>query len=200
VTENRARAAAAAGLPDPSTWAWLRQRHGRDVVTVDAGPSHPAPAEADAAVTAAPGRPLVVLTADCAPIALCARDAVAVVHAGWPGLRAGVVGAAVDALRAVAPRGPVRAVLGPCVHPARYEFGPADLDALVSRFGPAVAARTDDGRPAFDIPAAVRIALAERGVTDLDDVGICTSQSLDHFSHRRDGVTGRQALVAILDP
>ena len=141
-----------------------------------------------------------MLTADCAPIALCAANAVGVVHAGWPGLLAGVVGAGVDALRAVAPAAEVRAVLGPCVHPARYEFGAADLAKLVDRFGPGVAARTDEGRPALDIPAAVRVALAEAGVTDLVDVDVCTSASPDHFSHRRDGPTGRQALVAVIEP
>ena len=156
--------------------------------------------EADAAVTTVPGLPLVVLTADCAPIALCAANAVGVVHAGWPGLLAGVVGAGVDALRAADPEAPVRAVLGPCVHPGRYEFGVDDLAKLVDRFGPDVAARTDDGRPALDIPAAVRLALAAAGVVDVVDVDVCTSASADHFSHRRDGTTGRQALIAVLEP
>jgi YfiH family protein len=196
VAENRARAAAVIdGTPsDPSGWVWLRQVHGRDVVTVDEPPA--VVPVADAAVTARPGLPLVVLTADCAPVALVAPEAVGVVHAGWPGLEQGVLGAAVDALRNLSP-GPVRAVLGPCVHPARYEFGADHLARLVERLGPAVAGRTADGAPAFDIPAAVRVSLARAGVDDLDDVGICTSASPDHFSHRRDGVTGRQAVVVV---
>ena len=110
--------------------------------SVDAPPA--APPDADAAVTTRVGLPLVVLTADCAPVALVAPGAVAVVHAGWPGLEQGVLGAAVDALRARAADGPIRAVLGPCVHPARYEFGADLLDRLVDRLGPEVAARTDD--------------------------------------------------------
>jgi hypothetical protein len=204
VARNRAATAASLGLPDPAGWAWLHQVHGRTVVTTAGdraagGIGAPVP-EADAAVTTGPGSPLVVLTADCAPIALGTARAVGVVHAGWPGLLAGVVGAAVDALRAADPGGEVHAVLGPCVHPARYEFGAADLAQLVTRFGPTVASRTDTGTPALDIPTAVRVALAERGVTDLDDVGVCTSASPDHFSHRRDGVTGRQALIAVLEP
>jgi YfiH family protein len=200
VAENRRALAATLSLPDPGGWVWLRQVHGAAVVTVTGAPASGGPPEADAAVTTRAGLALVVLTADCAPIALCTPDAVAVVHAGWPGLLAGVVGAAVDALRVAAGGGEVRAVLGPCVHPARYEFGAADLARVVDRFGDAVAARTDGGRPALDIPAAVRIALAERGVNDVDDVGVCTSASADHFSHRRDGVTGRQALIAMMGP
>ena len=199
VAENRRALARELELRDPDGWVWLRQVHGAGVVAVDS-PQGVAPPEADAAVTTMPGLPLVVLTADCAPIALCAGDAIAVVHAGWPGLLAGVIGIAVERLRAFGSGGAIRAVLGPCVHPARYEFGDADLARLVERFGDAVAARTDDDRPALDIPAAVRVALAERDVTDLDDVGVCTSASPDHFSHRRDGLTGRQALGAVLDP
>ncbi len=179
---------------DPRRWVWLRQVHGDRVVTAEAAPAEVP--EADAAVTTTVGLPLVVLTADCAPVALVSPGGVAVVHAGWPGLELGVLGAAVDALRAVAP-GPVAAWLGPCVHPGRYEFGPDLLDRLVDRLGPEVAAKTDAGTPALDIPTAVRISLARAGVDDLSDVDVCTSTSPDHFSHRRDGVTGRQALVVV---
>ncbi len=182
------------GPAEPGDWVWLRQVHGHEVVTVDAAPA--TPPEADAAVTTAVGLPLVVMTADCAPVALASPGGIAVVHAGWPGLEQGVLGAAVDALRAVAP-GPVRAWLGPCVHPARYEFGADLLERLVDRLGPEVAATTDAGTPALDIPAAVRISLARAGVGDLTDVDVCTAASPDHFSHRRDGVTGRQAVVVV---
>jgi YfiH family protein len=195
VAENRRRTARAVGGPeDPARWLGLRQVHGHRVVTVDGVPA--APPEADAAVTAHPGLPLVVLTADCAPVALVAPGGVGVVHAGWPGLEQGVLERAVDALRALSP-GPVHALLGPCVHPGRYEFGPDLLERLVARFGPDVAGRTDAGTPALDIPAAVRVALARAGVDEFEDVGVCTATSPDHFSHRRDGVTGRQAVVVV---
>jgi YfiH family protein len=199
VAENRARAAAMLGVgpADPRGWVWLRQVHGREVVTVDAASAEPP--EADAAVTTAVDLPLVVLTADCAPVALASPGGVAVVHAGWPGLEQGVLGAAVDALRAVAP-GPVQAWLGPCVHPARYEFGPDLLARLVERLGPEVAATTATGTPALDIPAAVRVSLARAGIDELTEVDVCTASSPDHFSHRRDGVTGRQAVVVVRTP
>jgi YfiH family protein len=196
VAENRARLARSTrSTPDdPTSWVWLRQVHGDGVVVVDRAPG--APPEADAAVTAASGLALVVLTADCAPIALVAPAAVGVVHAGWPGLEAGVIGVAVDALRELSP-GPIRAVLGPCIHPARYEFGPELLERLVARLGPEVAGRTDGGAPALDIPAAVRRALDRAGVETVDDVDVYTAASPDHFSYRRDGVTGRQAVVVV---
>jgi YfiH family protein len=188
-------AAESASVPaDPREWVWLRQVHG---ATVAGGAPGDPPAAADASVTVTRRRPLVVLTADCAPIALVTDSALAVVHAGWPGLEAGVIAAAVDALRASG-TGSVRAVLGPCIHPARYEFGNDLLARLTSRLGDEVRSRTADGAPALDIPLAVRRSLELAGVDALDDVDVCTAASPDHFSHRRDGTTGRQAVVAVL--
>ena len=189
----------ALGIDEPSSWAWLEQVHGATVVSADDAARLDTPPRADAAVTSTPGLVLVVLTADCAPLALVSEDAVAVVHAGWPGLLAGVIEAAVAALRARG-SGRIRAALGPCVHPADYEFGRADLDRLVARLGSTVEARTRHGTPALDVPAAVRAALFRAGVDDLEDFDVCTFASPEHFSHRRDGRTGRQALVAILAP
>lgn len=198
VAENRQRLAHALALGPPDSWWWLRQVHGTSVVHA-ARPAPAEPPEADAVVTAEPGLPLVVLTADCAPIALASDTAVGAVHAGWPGLLGGVVEAAVEELRTLG-SGPVRAVLGPCVHPERYEFGDADLARMVDRLGAGVASQTDARTPALDVPAAVRAALGRVGVDDVDDVDVCTSASPDHFSHRRDGTTGRQGLVVVLDP
>ena len=196
VDANRALLAEAAGLVEPSRWVWLRQVHG-NCVHEATEPTSGKPPIADAAVTATPGLPLAVLTADCAPIAIACDDAVGVVHAGHPGLEAGVIEAAVAALREIG-SGPVRAYLGPCIRPARYEFGAPDLARLVARFGPSVEGRTHEGRPAFDVPAAVRAALTACEVEDLDDCGVCTAGSMAHFSYRRDGVTGRQATVVML--
>jgi purine-nucleoside/S-methyl-5'-thioadenosine phosphorylase / adenosine deaminase len=193
VRENRERLARAHGLPSPDEWCWLDQVHGADVVTVT-GPG--ARATADAAVTAVSGVPLVVLTADCAPIAIAADDAVGVVHAGWRGLLAGVVPAAVGALRAIG-SGRERAVMGPCIRAAHYEFGAEDLAAVAARFGDVVVGETADGRPALDLAAGVRAAFAECGIDDVDDDGLCTYTDARYFSHRRDGRTGRQAVVVV---
>ncbi|MEZ5169848.1 MAG: polyphenol oxidase family protein [Acidimicrobiia bacterium] len=178
--------------------AWVHQVHGSDVHVVGPGdlPGPGPTVEADALVTTEVGLPLGVPGADCALVALATTAAVAAVHAGWKGLAAGVMKAAVDRLRDVsAPADGVRAVLGPCIHAGSYEFDDAALDDLVARLGPSVRGATRDGAPAFDLPAAVRSELARAGVTDLDDVGVCTASSPDHFSHRRDAPTGRQAML-----
>jgi copper oxidase (laccase) domain-containing protein len=140
---------------------------------------------------------VAVLTADCAPVVLANDDAVAVVHAGHRGLLAGVIDRAVDEIRH-AGRGTVRALLGPCIRPARYEFGGDDLATLAAALGDEVVGRTATGTPALDIPAGVRVVLERAGVDDLIDTGICTAESVDHYSYRRDGTTGRQATVAVL--
>lgn len=192
VTENRRRVASEVGhAPDARGWAWTRQVHGAGVVEVDV-PGRGG--DADALVTAATDVSLVVLVADCAPIALVAGDTVAAVHCGWRGLLAGVVEAAVEAVRR---RGgePIRAVVGPCISAAHYEFGADELEQVTRRLGPAVRARTDTGALALDLRAGVRAALAAAGVVERTDVDVCTYESPDHFSHRRDGVTGRQGLL-----
>ncbi|HYV59927.1 MAG TPA: polyphenol oxidase family protein [Acidimicrobiia bacterium] len=192
VAENRRRVArAVTGDRDAHLWAWTRQVHGGRVIDVEA-PG--AGGDADALVTGSAGVSLVVLVADCAPIALVAGDAVGAVHCGWRGLTVGVIDAAVNEVRERG-RSPVRAVVGPCISPAHYEFGAEELEQVAHRIGPAVRARTAAGAPALDLRAGVGAALAAAGVADRTDVDICTYASADHFSHRRDGVTGRQALI-----
>jgi hypothetical protein len=63
-----------------------------------------------------------------------------------------------------------------------------------------VRGRTSDGEPALDLRAGVRAALAVAGVTDLSDIDVCTAASPDHFSYRRDGITGRQAMIVVREP
>jgi YfiH family protein len=188
--EVEARRRAVVDLP----WTWLRQVHGDRVVVVTE-PGGGAGQRADAAVTDRPGCALAVLTADCAPVALVAADGVVgVAHAGWRGLVGGVLERTVERMRA---RGAsdVRAVLGPCIRPGCYEFGADDLACVARRLGDGVRATTASGAPALDVPAAVRAALAQVGVADVDDVGVCTACSPVHFSHRARRELGRQALV-----
>jgi YfiH family protein len=196
VTENRNRIATDLGTPDPARWAWARQVHAAGVVDVDA-PGRAG--DADALVTASADLALLVLVADCLPVALVTGDAIAAVHAGWRGLLAGVVEAGVETLRRRG-AGRVRAVIGPCISPAHYEFGAGELDGVAGRLGASVRGRTADGADALDLRAGVHAALARVGVDDRTDVDVCTYASADHFSHRRDGVTGRQALVVARAP
>ena len=175
-------------------WTWLRQVHGTEVVRVDE-PGGAAGARADAAVTDRPGCALAVLTADCAPVALASPEGViGVAHAGWRGVAAGVVEATVAEMRALGAT-ELSAAIGPCIRPGCYEFGPAELDEVAARLGESVRATTTGGRPALDLPRAVRGALVRAGVDDVDDAGTCTACSAQHFSWRARKEQQRQAAV-----
>lgn len=175
-------------------WTWLRQVHGDRVVRV-AAPGEGAGEVADAAVSAAPGCALAVLTADCAPVVLDSPEGVfGVAHAGWVGLVAGVLERTVDAMRALGAT-EVAAALGPCIRAECYEFGPRDLDRVARRLGDGVRATTSSGTPALDLAAGVSRALERVGVHRLHDVGTCTACSPDHFSWRARGERQRQATV-----
>lgn len=203
VAENRRRVARAVAVRDDVSdddrdWVWLRQVHGATVVrATDARMSG---READAAVTRVAGLPLAIVVADCVPVALVTEEAVGAVHAGWKGLVAGVIERSVEAVRnggAMA----VDAWIGPCVMPCHYAFGADDLEQLVRRFGAGVAGRTRTDDPALDLPAAVEVALRRAGVERVQRSGLCTAHDAPRwFSHRRDGTTGRQAMVVARRP
>lgn len=185
-----ARRRAVVDLP----WTWLRQVHGADVVTVTA-PGGGAGTPADAAVTAAAGCALAVLTADCAPVALASPEGVlGVAHAGWAGLVAGVLARTVDAMGGLGATS-VSAVVGPCIGAECYEFGTDDLDAVAGACGPEARGRTADGRAALDLRAAVTTMLGRAGVDDVTHVAVCTACSAEHWSWRARREQHRQALV-----
>ncbi|MFI5864411.1 peptidoglycan editing factor PgeF [Streptomyces sp. NPDC051546] len=195
VRANRAAAAKALGIA-PDRVVWMNQVHGRDVAVVDGpwGSEQEIPA-VDAVVTARRGLALAVLTADCTPVLLA--DPVAGIagaaHAGRPGLVAGVVGAAVEAMVALG-ADPARMVArtGPAVCGRCYEV-PAEMREAVAEVVPAAYAETSWGTPAVDVVAGVHAQLAEAGVADLGRSSFCTLESRDHFSYRRDRMTGRLA-------
>jgi YfiH family protein len=185
-----ARRRAVADLP----WTWLRQVHGDGVVRVEA-PGAGSGTEADASVTDLAGSALAVLTADCTPVVLASAEGViGVSHAGWAGLLVGVVQRTIKEMRALG-ASQVQALLGPCIRAECYEFGAGALERFTDRFGPGVAGRTRSGTPALDLPAAVRAALGEQGVEEVDDVAVCTACSEDYFSWRARRELQRQAAL-----
>ena len=179
-------------------WSWLRQVHGARVVQVD-GPGGGAGETADAAVTRRHDGVLSVLVADCAPVALAAPEGVvAVVHAGWRGLVAGVIEAAVAAMRDLG-AGEVVAALGPCIHAECYEFGDDDLALVAGRLGDGVRGVAASGHAALDVPAGVKAALDAAGAHLAYEDARCTScHAADLFSYRARGEAQRQAVVAWL--
>jgi len=190
-----ALASACEGTPsDPDAWVLVNHVHGVEVLRLGTPPA--GRPDADGAATDVVGLPLVAIGADCAPIALANDTACAAVHSGWRGLEAGVVAEGVAAVAALG-SGPVRALVGPCVGAAHYEFGAEDLARLAATVGPEVVGRTHDGRPALDLRAGIHAALGACGVVEVLDDPRCTVADPTLFSFRRDGVTGRQGMVVM---
>jgi YfiH family protein len=173
VGQNRERVRVLAGA---ARLAQGRQVHGARIVVDGQGIE-----EADGQMTTRPGVAAIVLVADCLPVALGGPGAVAMLHAGWRGLAAGVLEAGVAAMG-----GAVAAAIGPGIGPCCYEVG----DDVRAVFG--TSERT------LDLKAIARARLAAAGVDEIHDCALCTACDAQRFfSHRRDrGVTGRQAGLA----
>lgn len=199
VAENHRRLALAVGY-DPNRLFQVSQVHGGDVhaVTASDDPAAlPARVQADALVARRPGDAVAIRVADCVPVLLADRRTghVAAAHAGWRGVAAGVVAAAVNDLR---PREPddLVAAAGPCIGPCCFEVGDEVAAQLVAATTASVRVATD-GRPHVDLHAAVRWQLERLGVLTVDVVGGCTRCDPErYFSFRRDGArSGRMVGV-----
>jgi YfiH family protein len=170
---------------DPETLALNYQYHSADVLRARPGARDD---RADGLWTDEPGLPVLALSADCLPIALArtngSEPALAVLHAGWRGLLAGIAQAGVGALGGR----PVAAIVGPGIGPCCYEVGPE----VSARFD---ADLTTNG--ILDLWSAAERALRRAGVAHVDRVDQCTRCNPElFFSHRRSGaVRGVQGVL-----
>jgi YfiH family protein len=197
VVENRRRLCEAVGAdPDAATMAW--QRHGstvtrarsRGIVTPGTVYDH-----CDGLWSDERGRAMLLITADCVPVAITRRPdpgvraAVAVLHVGWRGLLAGIVA---EGVRTLGP-GRLAAVIGPSIGPCCYEVGEEVAAPAREAFGADVA---HDSK--LDLWTSVERALRAAGCERVDRMDVCTSCDAGRFfSHRRDGGrTGRQGVIA----
>ncbi|MBI1377533.1 MAG: peptidoglycan editing factor PgeF [Frankiales bacterium] len=199
VAANRRALAAHAGV-DGSRLVAMAPVHGNAVAVVTGPTPGPVP-DVDALVTTVPGLALLVLAADCVPVLLAdsGSGVVAVVHAGWRGVRSDVVGETLRVMHdlGATPAG-LHALVGPAicgrcygVHEERYRD--------VVEVAPAAAATSAAGGRGLDLRAAVDERLARAGVAAERHLG-CTAETPALYSHYRDGVTGRHGGVVVLEP
>lgn len=193
---NRRRFAARTNLREPQ---WLRQVHGCEVVRLPHRDPQP---QADACYTTEPSVACAILVADCLPVLICDRDGTVVgaAHAGWRGLRAGVLEALVARLPVPAER--LIAWLGPAIGPADYEVGKEVREAFVEADPAATTAFVSrpNGRWLADLYALARLRLRRLGVASIHGGDRSTyAEGQTFYSFRREGVTGRfAALIALL--
>lgn len=198
IRENRRAVTALAGSPV----GFVHQVHGTTLLATTAADTEQRSTaglgelpQADGQLTTEPGCGLAALTADCLPVAVAGAGGVAMLHAGWRGLAAGILERGVERLRALGVGGRLSAAVGPGAGPCCYEVG-AEVHAAFAE----EPARVHRGAN-LDLPAIAARRLLQAGVAEVHEIGLCTicSDRELFFSHRRDaGVTGRQAGVAWL--
>lgn len=191
VGRNRELARQVCGLPAQP--AWLSQVHGTRVVEANAMPEAP---RADGAVTDRAGIVCAVLTADCLPVVLAARDGsrVGVAHAGWRGLCDGILEATVSAMHL--PAATLLAWFGPAISQPAFEVGGEVRERFIAADPEAAGcfAANDRGRWQADLYGLARLRLERLGITAIGGGDRCTfAEAGDFFSYRRDGRCGRMA-------
>ena len=191
VLENRARMAAALGV-EPRRLLTAYQTHSPNVVVAEAPWTTENRPRADAIVTRMRALAIGVTTADCGPVLFAEPRAgvIGAAHAGWRGALTGVIEATIAAMeRLGAAQRQIRAAIGPMIRQGNYEVGPdlverfrADDPASSRFFGPA----RRDGHAMFDLAGYIAARLKRAGITEVEDVGLCTYADPEQFfSYRR---------------
>jgi YfiH family protein len=159
----------------------------------------PVPIAADGHATALEGVGAMILSADCLPVALGCKGAVAMLHAGWRGLAGGVLEEGVRVMRELAGGEDLLAVVGPGAGACCYEVG-AEVHAAFAHDRPGTREHgSSRERGPIDLRAIAHERLLAAGVARVEDVEACTICDERFFSHRREGArAGRQAGIAWL--
>jgi polyphenol oxidase len=176
----------------------VEERGGSTAVRVRDGKGPPT-IEADGQATALQSQGVMVLTADCLPVALGSKSAVAMVHAGWRGLAAGILEEGVRAVRVLGVVDDIVAVIGPGAGPCCYEVGEEVHEAFGGAHGVENPHAQGTAARNIDLKAIARDRLLAIGVSEVRDVEACTICDERFFSYRREGArAGRQGGVAWL--
>lgn len=201
ITQNRQIIAQQLGI-EPQNLLSLYQCHSNKIITITDQTSDDARGlQADAMVTNVPGKALGILTADCIPVLFADHEKpiIGAAHAGWKGLRDGIIPATINAMRKLGASN-IIAAIGPCIQQSSYEVSAnfADDFPEITPYLTEI-----DGRTHADLPALARAQLAE-----IDAENLATDTYSDEkkwFSFRRathkgEADYGRQMSVITLPP
>ena len=154
----------------------------------DHGFPYPPELRADAAVVQSNGDRDIILgivTADCVPVLIKARENFALIHAGWRGLAVGVIAEALRLLVTNSQEDKLEILIGPCAGHQHYEVGPEVIDAI----GATAAYETRDGKFLLDLGQTARRQLAVRAsiIKYIVQLPVCTISDSNFHSYRREG-------------
>jgi len=167
---------------------YMSQVHGNRVAIIEeVTDEYPT---ADALVTGIPGITLAVMVADCIPLLLQSKGAVAAVHVGRKGLINRVAEKAIDVMREISDE-QISAIIGPAICGKCYEVSP-EIFSEVTASHPESASHTAGNTPSLDLVTALISDLRKLGIAEIDNQSRCTLEHNDLYSYRRDGATGRQ--------
>jgi len=167
---------------------YMSQVHGNRVAIIEeVTDEYPT---ADALVTGIPGITLAVMVADCIPLLLQSKGAVAAVHVGRKGLINRVAEKAIDVMREISEE-QISAIIGPAICGKCYEVSP-EIFSEVTASHPESASHTAANTPSLDLVTALISDLRKLGIAEIDNQSRCTLEHNDLYSYRRDGATGRQ--------
>jgi YfiH family protein len=210
VAENRARMAKAVGVA-PDRFLSVYQIHSPDVVVAENAWRHDSRPRADAIVTKVPGLAVGVSTADCGPVLFADPQGrvIGAAHAGWRGALAGVLQATITAMEMLgAERSRIVAAVGPMISQLNYEVG-SDVIEQFAAADPDNArffASGREGHAQFDLPGFIVAQLAKSGVTQVENLGLCTYADPQRFysfrrtTHRQEPDYGRHInAIALAD-
>ncbi len=191
----------AAGCPGRDL-CHVHQVHADNVVWASTNAPFDNSIKADAIATDDPGKVVSVRVADCVPILLATEDGkmVAAIHAGWRGVIANILAAAIAVLREKSADTPLLLAIGPSIGLDSFEVGGEVLDEFQKAFGSkAPLRRRTDGKGHVDLKKCLELQAASCGIAP-ERVDVSTSctflESDEFFSHRREnGVTGRMAAI-----
>jgi len=196
VKANRLKLAEDLQLPcDP---VWLEQIHSNKVVCVDKPVTSDFMVQADASISTTKGVVCAVLTADCLPVFFCNNSGseVAIAHAGWRGLHAGVITNTVKTMQAAVDE--IQVSFGPAIGPQNFEVGEEVFRTFVKKNSVNKMAFTVTKKNHYlcDIYQLARIELQSLGIDKISGGEFCTySEKHRFYSYRRQEITGRMASV-----
>lgn len=140
--------------------------------------------EGDALITQRKGLKIGIRTADCVPIALLGKKTVAVVHAGWRGLKDGIVENTIKLLKTLEPLENFLAFVGPSAKACCYEVGEEFKEYFISL-------HFKNGKHYMDTQVESLIRLKNSGIESVFLYNVCTICHHSLPSHRRNKTTER---------
>jgi len=192
---------------DPGYIYSARQVHGDDILYVGKKMKHKdgdIQEDADCLMTDQRSVPVMVMGADCSLFLMVdiKKRVVSAVHAGWKGTLSGI---AIKALKIFIKRfgsknNDINIFIGPGIRQCCYEIDKEMAGYFLDEFGSGRYLKSRKNSYYLDLVGLNLSQLKGEGVPEKNffDTGRCTCCNDDYYSYRRDGVTGRQAAIALI--